>query len=326
MIDLALDRVPEPDVESGRKLRERAGAVLRPSGALGRLDDVAVWVAEWQRTERPSIQHPAAIVFFADHGVAEEGVSAYPAEITRAMFGAVEAGVATVSAMASNLGVELRSVDVGVGRPTGNLRLEPALDRDRLASCIETGREAVRALEADLLVLGEMGIGNTTPAAALCASLLEGAVSDWVGKGSGLDEAGVAKKQTVISDALERTGPLAPLEAMRELGGAELAALAGAAVEARHRSIPVLLDGFVATAALIPLELERPGALDHCWPGHLSPEPGHRLLLERLGRPPILDLEMRLGEASGALAALPVVRLAVDSVTRVATFDEWPIN
>ena len=326
MIDLALDRVPEPDVESGRKLSERAGAVLRPRGALARLDDVAVWVAEWQRTERPSIQRPAAIVFFADHGVAEEGVSAYPAEVTRAMLGAVEAGVATVSAMTSNLGVALWSVDVGVGRPTGNLRLEPALDRDRFASCLEAGREAVRALDTDLLVLGEMGIGNTTPAAALCASLLGGAVSDWVGKGSGLDEAGVAKKQTVISDALERTGPLAPLEAMRELGGAELAALAGAAVEARHRSIPVLLDGFVTTAALIPLELERPGALDHCWPGHLSPEPGHRLLLERLGRPPILDLEMRLGEASGALAALPVVSLAVDSVTRVATFDEWAIK
>ena len=326
MVELGLDRLPGPDLESGRLVRERARRVLRPEGALDRLDQVAVWVAEWQRTDQPRIERPVAIVFLADHGVTEEGVSAYPASVTRAMLAAAGAGVATVSVMTAALGVELHTVDVGVGEPTGNLRFEPALDADRFASCVEVGRRVVRDIDADLLVLGEMGIGNTTAAAALSASLLGGPVSDWVGPGSGVAEEGMTRKRQVITDALARTGPVTPLEALRQLGGAELAALAGAGVEAHHRSIPVLLDGFVVTAALMPVELERPGALDHCWPGHLSPEPGHGRLLERLGRPPLLDLGMRLGEASGALAALPIVRLAVDSVTRVATFEEWGIS
>lgn len=326
MVDLGLDRLPGPDLESGRLVRERAGRVLRPTGALERLDQVAVWLAEWQRSSEPNIERPAAIVFFGDHGVAAEGVSAYPSSVTKAMLEAVRAAVATVSAMCASLGVDLQAVDVGVGEPTGNLRVEPALDAARFASSLEAGRRAVRDVDADFLVLGEMGIGNTTAAAALGASLLGGPVSEWTGPGSGLDEEAMAKKRQVVTNALARIGPISPIEALRELGGTELAALAGATVEARHRSIPVLLDGFVVTAALMALEVECPGALDHCWPGHLSPEPGHGRLLDRLGRAPLLDLGMRLGEASGALAALPIVRLAVDSVTRVATFDEWGIS
>lgn len=307
-------------------MRERADRVLRPRGALDRLDRLAVWLAEWQRTERPSVERPGAIVFLADHGVAEERVSAYPASITRVMLAAVEAGVATVSAMAGVLGVQLQAVDVGVGRPTGNIRRESALTEDRFAACVAAGEDAVSSMEADILVLGELGIGNTTAASAVCTALLGGSPAQWVGAGSGLDDDGLARKREVVAEAVSRADIAAPFDVMRELGGAELVALAGAVLEARRRSIPVLLDGFVATAAAIPLEIAQAGALDHCWPGHLSPEPGHRLLVDRLGRPPILDLGMRLGEGTGALAALPLVMLSVTAVLGVATFDEWGIR
>lgn len=322
MVDLGLDDLPAPDLDSGRRVAHRASRVLRPTGALARLDRLVEWLGEWQRTDQPSVDRPAALVFFGDHGVAGDGVSAYPASITAAMLSAVTSGVATVSAMTGALGVRLHAVDVGVGRPTGNIRRESALTPDRFEECWAAGEEAVRAVDTDLLVLGEMGIGNTTSAAAVCLSLLGGLPEDWVGRGSGVDDKGLAHKRAVVAEAVDRAGPLLPLQALQELGGAELAALGGAVLEARRQSIPVLLDGFVVTAAVTPLELARAGALDHCWPGHLSPEPGHRILLERLNRPPILDLEMRLGEASGALAALPVVRLAVAAVLNVATFDE----
>ncbi|MGH8945256.1 MAG: nicotinate-nucleotide--dimethylbenzimidazole phosphoribosyltransferase [Acidimicrobiia bacterium] len=325
MADLDLDDLPDPDLDSGRRVALRASRVLRPAGALGRLDRLAVWLAEWQRTARPSVERPVALVFFGDHGVADDDVSAYPASITAAMLSAVESGMATVSAMTGALGVDLRPVDVGVGRPTGNIRVEPALSPERFTACLEAGRQAVRSVDADLLLLGEMGIGNTTAAAALCASMFGPPIESWVGPGSGLDESGWERKLSVVTDAVGRVGETTPVEAMRELGGSELAALAGATLEARRRSIPILLDGFVATAAVMPLDVARPGALDHCWPGHLSPEPGHRLLLDRLGKPPILALEMRLGEASGALAALPIVMLAVASILEVATFDEWGV-
>lgn len=307
-------------------MRERAGRVLRPAGALDRLDEVAAWLAEWQRTDRPAVDQPVAIVFFGDHGVAADGVSAYPAAVTKTMLEAARAGVATVSAMTASLGADLHLVDVGVGAPTGNIRIEPALTPERFEACFAAGQGVVRSAAGDLLVLGEMGIGNTTAAAALCACLFDSPFADWVGPGTGLDREGLAHKRRVVSQAVERVGTATPLQALRELGGTELAALAGATLEARRRSIPVLLDGFVVTAAVMALELARPGALEHCWPAHMSPEPGHRLLIEFLGRPPLLDLGMRLGEASGALTALGIVKLAAASVVEVATFDEWGVD
>jgi nicotinate-nucleotide--dimethylbenzimidazole phosphoribosyltransferase len=182
-------------------------------------------------------------------------------------------------------------------------------------------------LETDLLVLGEMGIANTTPAAAICAALFGGPAEEWTGLGTGIDEATYARKVEVVEAARRRVGDDAdPIEVLRQLGGAELVAIAGAAVEARLRSIPVILDGFVVTAAVAPLEVARPGALDHCLAGHCSGESGHRLLLDKLGKAPLLDLGLRLGEGSGALAAVPLVRLAAACVTEVATFEEWGLE
>ena len=322
-----LSALPSPDEEAMAAVRDRAAQVLRPAGALARLDEVAVWLAGWQRTTHPGVASPGAVVFVADHGVAAEGVSAYPAEVTSAMLRALREGVATASVMARTLGGRVSVVDVGVGRPSANLRHEPALSEARFRQCLEAGRRAVSELEADLLVLGEMGIANTTAAAAVCATLFGGPAEEWTGRGTGINDAGFARKVAVVEAARRRVGDGAgPLEVLRQVGGPELVAIAGAAVEARLRSIPVVLDGFVVTAAVAPLEVAGPGALDHCIAGHCSGEPGHRLLLDKLGKAPLLDLGLRLGEGSGALAAVPLVRLAAACVTDVATFSEWGLS
>lgn len=312
-----------PDTESAEKVRRRASRVIRPAGALSRLDELAVWLAEWQRTDQPSVDAPSVVVFAGDHGVAAEGVSAYPQDVTRAMVAAIDEGVATVSVMADTIGARLKLVDLDVGRPTGNLRIEPALSEEEALSAFERGWGAVDVGQIDLLIPAEVGIGNTTAAAALSLALCGGEVGDWVGAGTGLDEAGVTWKRRVVADAVARIPKTAsPFQIARQLGGRELLAIAGAVARAREASIPVLLDGFVTTSSAMILEAFRPGFLDHCWPGHVSPEPGHRGLLDRLGRPPILDLGMRLGEGSGAMAAVPIVVMAAKCVTEVATFEE----
>jgi nicotinate-nucleotide--dimethylbenzimidazole phosphoribosyltransferase len=240
------------------------------------------------------------------------------------MLRALRAGVATAAVMARELGARLEVVDVGVGRPTGDIRREPAMSADRFRDCFSAGRAAVATLDTDLLVLGEMGIGNTTPAASISATLFGGPAEEWTGRGTGVDDEAWARKVQVVDDARRRVGGDAgPLEVLRQVGGAELVAIAGALVEARLRSVPVVLDGFVVTAAAAALEVAGAGALDHCIAGHCSGEPGHRLLLDKLGKAPLLDLGMRLGEGSGALAAVPLVRMAAACVTDVATFGEW---
>lgn len=315
--------LPEPDDKASAAVGERAAEILRPGGAFARLDDVAAWLAAWQGSERPKVTSPALLVFLGDHGVTVEGVSAYPAEVTQSMLDALRAGVATANVLADDVGASLTVVDVGVGRPTGNIAVEPALDHERFVTCFEQGQGAVRALDADLLVVGEMGIGNTTCAAAVACCLFGSMAEDWTGRGTGIDEITLRRKVAVVQKARERAGDCDPIEALRQLGGAEMAALAGAVLEARLKRLPVVLDGFVVTAAVAALEVARPGALDHCIAGHLSPEPGHQLLLEKLGKEPLIDLGLRLGEGTGALAAVPLIRMAARAVVDVATFEEW---
>jgi nicotinate-nucleotide--dimethylbenzimidazole phosphoribosyltransferase len=330
----------EPDRAAAAAVADRAGRVLRPAGALARLDELAAWLAAWQGTRRPAVRRPAAVVFAADHGVAADGVSAYPAEVTAAMLKALREGVATASVLARQVGATLDVVDVGVGEPTGDLATGPALDPARFRACVQAGRDTVATLEADLLVLGEMGIGNTTAAAAVTAILLGLPAEAATGRGTGVDDHGLARKLAAVEAARHRVGgpgglkvsppehqgSAPPMEVLRQAGGAELAALAGAALEARLRRLPLVLDGFVVTAAVAPLELLHRGALANAIAGHRSAEPGHTAWLERLGLAPLLDLGMRLGEASGALAAVPLLRLAAAAVTEVATFDEWGLE
>lgn len=325
MTDLLADLVsaPGPDVLARQAVAFRASRTLRPAGALARLDEVAAFLAGWQHTDCPAVRRPAALLAAADHGVAARGVSAYPVDVTRAMVDAIRAGVATSSVLARAVGASLRLVDAGVGEPTGDISVEDAMSPERFDTCVTLGREAVRSLDCDLLVLGEMGIGNTTAAAAVAAALFGPPVEGWVGRGTGVDDGGLARKVAAVAAAVERVGDSSPLEILRRAGGAELAVLAGAAVEARVRSIPVLLDGYVVTAAVAPLAVAVSGSVTHCLAAHLSPEPGHRLLLDRLGLRPLVDLELRLGEGSGALAMVPLVRIAAEAVVDVATFEEW---
>ncbi|HET8739039.1 MAG TPA: nicotinate-nucleotide--dimethylbenzimidazole phosphoribosyltransferase [Acidimicrobiia bacterium] len=312
-----------PDTAAAHAVATRALESLKPRGATERLDELAVWLAGWQRTIEPAVRSPVVLIFAGDHGVTAEGVSAYPASVTASMVEALRSGLATASVMARDVGARVDVVDVGVGKPTGNIRREPALSPADFECALETGRSAVLdASDSDVLVIGEVGIGNTTAAAAVSLGLFGGDAADWVGPGTGLDRDGLARKRQVVETAVARRAESGPWATLRDLGGWELAAAAGAVMEARRQSLPVLLDGFVVTAAAMPLEVALPGFLDHCWPAHVSPEPGHRRLVARLGRRPILDLGMRLGEGTGAIAALPVLSLAARSVVDVATFRE----
>lgn len=321
-LERLLGILPEPDEASRAAIGRRSIDVLRPEGAFARLDVVAAWLASWQRTAMPSVTRPALVIFAGDHGVVAEHVSAYPPEVTGAMLSALQEGAATANVLADEVGASLHVIDTGVGRPTGNIALEPAMDQTRFETCFEQGRTAVRVLDADLLVVGEMGIGNTTSAAAIAATLFGLTADDWTGRGTGIDDSTLRRKIEVVERARARVSDCGPLATLRELGGTEMVAIAGAVVEARLQHLPVILDGFVVTAGLAPLEVARPGALDHCIAGHRSPEPGHQLLLEKLGKEPLLELSLRLGEGSGALAAVPLVRMAARAVVEVATFQE----
>lgn len=319
-----LSALTPANTTAGDAVRARAADILRPAGALARLDELAAWAAEWQGTATPAVRRPAALIFAADHGVAAAGVSNYPIEVTGAMLSAYRAGKSTVTAFASVVGATVDAIDVGVGRPTGDIRFEAALSPERFEECVAAGRQAVEALDADLLVLGEMGIGNTTAAAAVTAALLGGEPAEWVGRGTGVDDDGLARKQVAVQQAVARVaGAHHPLEVLREVGGAELVAMAAAVVAARRRNLPVLLDGYVVTSAALPLHAAAPGALAHCRVGHCSAEPGHRRLVQHLGQMPLLDLGMRLGEGSGAMAAVPLVAMACAGITDVPTFGEW---
>jgi nicotinate-nucleotide--dimethylbenzimidazole phosphoribosyltransferase len=326
MKHLELD-LPQADPVVAAEVQSRVDQVLRPLGALGRLDEIAVWLAGWQRTSLPDVDPVHCIVFAGDHGVVGAGVSAYPSGVTDSMLGALRAGVATANAMCNTLGVHLSVVDVGVGRPTGDITREPAMSQERFDEAWKAGRDAVSDLGSPgLLVLGEMGIGNTTAAAAVCAGVFDGDARAWTGRGTGIDDKGFERKVAAVEAAARRIRGLPPLEILRRGGGAELVAIAGAVVEARLHSIPVVLDGFVVGAACAAIEAAVPGILQHTIAGHCSAEPGHRLLLEKLGMQPILDLGLRLGEGSGALAAVPLIRVAAHAVTDVATFEEWGLG
>ena len=302
--------------------------ILRPPGALARLDATAVWLAGWQRTATPAVTRPTALIFAGDHGVTADGVSAFPADVTAAMLAAFEQDKASVSAMARVAGATVRAIDVGVGKPTANIKDEPAMDHARFEECFEIGRHQVRETDTDLLILGEMGIGNTTAAAALSSLLLGRPAAETVGAGTGVEGDAIVNKRTVVDEAVARTSAAGvdrshPLEALRHLGGTELVAMAGAMFEARKRSIAILLDGYITSSTALAMHLIDPALTANIAAGHGSAEPGHRLVLDALGLEPLLTLDFRLGEASGAMAALPLVTMGCELVTSVPTFGEW---
>lgn len=318
--------LPAADAARGAEARARQGELTKPAGSLGRLEELAIWLAAWQGRHPPSVERPLALVFAGNHGVTAQGVSAFPAAVTHQMVANFKAGGAAINQLCRAYGARLEVIALDLDRPTADFTAAPAMSEAECCAALAAGWQAVA--DADVLLLGEMGIGNTTAAAALAAALFQGDGTAWCGPGTGLDAAGVGRKARVVDRALaaHRDALGDPLEVMRRLGGRELAAIAGAVAAARRKRIPVILDGFVATAAAAPLFRLAPGALDHCIAGHVSAEPGHRRLLEHLGMAPLLALDMRLGEASGAAVALGVLKGAIAAHNGMLTFAEAAVS
>ncbi|WJR77579.1 nicotinate-nucleotide--dimethylbenzimidazole phosphoribosyltransferase [Bradyrhizobium sp. NP1] len=319
--------LPPGDERFGEAAMTRQRVLTKPPGSLGRLEALAIWLARWQRRERPRLDRAVIAVFAGNHGVAARGVSAYPAAVTAQMVANFEAGGAAINQLAGLAGAELRVVPIELDRPTRDFTTAPAMTAEEFLAAVAIGYRTVPE-DCDLLAVGEMGIANTTAAATLCAALLGGGPERWVGRGTGVDDDGLARKRAVIEAALalhrDRLGD--PLAVAAALSGRELAAILGAVLAARRHRIPVLLDGFVATAAILPLARLEAAMTAHCRAAHVSAESGHRALLHELGLDPLLDLEMRLGEASGAATALLLLRAAVACHNGMATFAEAGVS
>lgn len=313
--------LPRGDDDAAAAATERQATLTKPPGSLGRLEEIAVFMARWQRTALPRLERAAIAVFAGNHGVAARGVSAYPQAVTAQMVQNFSAGGAAINQLAQLARAELRVVPIALERPTNDFTEAAAMDAAEFLAAVNLGCATVRPDE-DLLGVGEMGIGNTTAASALCAGLLGGDAARWIGRGTGVDDDGLGRKRMAIEAALRRHAAMRddPLALAAALGGRELAAIAGAVLAARAHGIPVLLDGFVATAAILPLVRINPAVLDHCRAAHVSAEAGHRRLLAELGLRPLLDLDMRLGEASGAATAILLVRAALACHGGMATF------
>lgn len=319
--------MPGPDAAAQEAAIARNGQLTKPPGALGRLEELAIWYAGWRADPRPAIAAPQVVVFAGNHGVAARGVSAFPPEVTVQMVANFEAGGAAINQLARAFGARMDVVALELERPTGDFTEGPAMTEAECAAAIAAGWAAVDP-GADLLVAGEMGIGNTTSAAALAAALLGGAPEDWVGRGTGVDDAGLTRKAGVVAAGLARHADALgdPLAVLACLGGREIAAMAGAIMAARHHRVPVILDGFICTAAAAVLDRAAPGALDHTVVGHVSEEPGHARLLAALGKAPLLSLGLRLGEGSGGALAIGVLQGAVACHSGMASFAEAGVS
>jgi nicotinate-nucleotide--dimethylbenzimidazole phosphoribosyltransferase len=316
-------KMPKADEAARAAAREREGQLTKPAGSLGRLEEIVEWMAAWQGSARPHVDRPLVAVFAGNHGVVAQGVSAFPASVTQAMVANFQAGGAAINQICKTFDLSLKVYELALEKPTGDITQEPALDEKACAATMAFGMEAL-ASEPDLLVLGEMGIGNTTAAAAIYHALYGLQAEDWVGRGTGVDDEGLRRKADAVRAAVARHKPYLddPLQVLARLGGREIAAIAGAIIAARLRRTPVLLDGFVVCSAAAVLLALDDSALDHCLAAHVSAERAHRHALKLIGKTPLLDFGMRLGEGSGAALAVGVVKAAVACHNGMATFAE----
>jgi nicotinate-nucleotide--dimethylbenzimidazole phosphoribosyltransferase len=305
----------------------RNGQLTKPPGALGRLEDLAIWYGGWRGTDRPQVAAPQVIVFAGNHGVTAQGVSAFPPEVTAQMVINFEHGGAAINQLAKLAGARMDVHALDLDTPVQDFTKAPAMSDDELLAALKVGWEAVDP-KADLLVVGEMGIGNTTPAAALAFALFRGEPADWTGRGTGVDDVGLANKTRVVQEGAELHAAAIKdgLDALGCLGGREIAAMAGAIAAARILQIPVILDGFICCAAAACLQRTSKGALDHAVAGHQSAESAHPALLAQLGKEPLLSLGLRLGEGSGAALAIQVLKGAIACHSGMATFAEAGVS
>ena len=323
--DVAALPLPSFDAEAARGAQARQDSLTKPQGSLGRLEELAVFMAGWRRTSRPSIARAQALIFAGNHGICAQGVNPYPQEVTAQMVANFEGGGASINQLCRVNGAELAVIALDLDRPTADFTQGPAMSEAETIDAMNRGAAAVDK-GADVVILGEMGIGNSTIAAALTSALFGGTPSDWVGPGTGSDAEGLARKINAIERGLALHGGQPALETLARLGGREQAALCGAILAARMAHIPVILDGFICTAAAAVLYAADPKLLDHCLVGHASAEPGHRRLLAAIHQRAVLEFDMRLGEGSGAALALGILRSALECHNGMATFGEAGVS
>jgi nicotinate-nucleotide--dimethylbenzimidazole phosphoribosyltransferase len=319
--------VPDGDEAAVAAVRARDAQLTKPAGSLGALEGLVEFLARWQGMAQPRLDNPMVTIFAGNHGVTDQGVSAFPREVTAQMVANFTNGGAAISQICALHEINLRVFELALELPTGDITQEAALDDKMCAATIAYGMEAI-AGKPDLICIGEMGIGNTTVAAALYAALYGGSGAEWVGRGTGVDDAGLTRKADAVDRALARhAGELDhPLAILARLGGREIAAMLGALLAARHQKVPVIVDGFVATSAAAIAHAVNPAAIDHCIFAHVSAESAHARALEAMGQKGLLDLGMRLGEGSGAALAAVLAKTALHLHNNMATFESAAVS
>lgn len=324
-IENALTDLPKPNAEYAQKAQARQDELTKPQGSLGKLEEIAVFMASWAEVEKPEIHRAQVAIFAGNHGVTAQNISPFPPDVTALMVQNFQDGGAAINQLAKANGAEFSVFPIALENPTRDFTQEPAMQEDELLAAINIGAQAVQ--NVDILIVGEMGIGNSTAAAALACASFGGQAQDWVGPGTGLDAKGVSHKAQIIDGAFEthKNQLNTAFDIAAIFGGRELAAIFGAVLKARQLRIPVLVDGYIASAALAPFARYE-GFFDHCLFSHKSAEPGHIRLLEAMGQEPILDMNMRLGEGSGAALALGIVRSALACHNGMKTFAEAGIG
>ena len=318
---------PNKDESTSKLAAEKNASLTKPPGALGRLEELAIWYCAWRHNPNANILSPQVIVFAGNHGVASLGVSAFPQEVTEQMVLNFEHKGAAINQLCQVAGAKLNVHSLELEKPTKDFTKEPALSSKEFEESLLVGWSAVKQ-ETDLLVVGEMGIGNTTSAAVLACALFGRTAREWVGRGTGVTDEGLTLKIKVVEQGLERIKEesLDPFELLRQLGGREMVAMVGAIARARALKIPVILDGFICCASAAVLEKTKNGLLDHCVAGHLSSEGAHVSILELLNKKPIIDLNLRLGEASGGALAINIMKSALACHNGMASFEEASVS
>lgn len=313
--------------ESQNAASAHQAQLTKPQNSLGKLEEIAIWLAGWQKTAKPQLKKVDTLIFAGNHGVAKRGVSLFPTEVTAQMVANFKAGGAAINQLSQLNGANLKIIALELDNPTQDFTQAPAMDEDEFLAAINIGANAV-ADDADMVTLGEMGIGNTTSASAICLALFGQNVMIWTGSGTGLEAGAMRRKAEIIDQAVDFHAEYKddPLEILRRLGGRELAAIFGATLAARAKNIPVLLDGFICCAAITPLYALNKDALSIAIAGHQSMELGHARLLKEIELPPLLKMDMRLGEGSGAALALNIVHAALATHNGMATFAEAAVS
>ncbi len=318
---------PVGDEAAVAAVRRRDARLTKPAGSLGEMEKLVEFLARWQGKPAPTLDNPMVAIFAGNHGVTAQGVSAFPSEVTAQMVANFTAGGAAISQICALHELNLRVFELALELPTGDITQGPAMDDRMCAATIAYGMEAI-AGKPDLLAIGEMGIGNTTVAAALYAALYGGSGADWVGRGTGVDDAGLARKADAVDRAvaLHRDAAGNPLELLARLGGREIAAMVGAIIAARQQRIPVIVDGFVATSAAAIAHAVSPASIDHCIFAHVSAEPAHGKALAAMEKTALLDLGMRLGEGTGAALVAVLAKTALHLHRNMATFESAGVS